>query len=169
MNGVLCVDAKPLNTNEDQLKWHKLRLSFCFLATWNRKTKFHRKLISFFYFLVARSWLSDDVSEWKQQPGRLCFSDCAPHAWSWPQCTCLREVTRAAAHSLLQQSSALFCDKHTARCRALPKTDEFVSCNKGLFCFFVLNKAKYHCLSLQHSAVYFTPGARGISQEDKLP
>lgn len=108
MNGVLCVDAKPLNTNEDQLKWHKLRLSFCFLATWNRKTKFHRKLISFFYFLVARSWLSDDVSEWKQQPGRLCFSDCAPHAWSWPQCTCLREVRRGDQGRCSLTPSAVF-------------------------------------------------------------
>lgn len=41
---------------------------------------------------------------------------------------------------------------------------------QGAFLFFVLNKAKYHCcLSLQHSAVYFTPRAMGISQEDKLP
>lgn len=41
---------------------------------------------------------------------------------------------------------------------------------QGAFLFFVLNKAKYYCcLSLQHSAVYFTPPAMDISQEDKLP
>lgn len=75
----------------------------------------------------------------------------------------------AAAHSLLQQSPASLW-QIDAFLPSSSQTDEFVSCNKGPFCFFVLNKAKYHCcLSLQHSAVYFTPPAMDISQEDKLP
>lgn len=88
-------------------------------------------------------------------------------------CTCLCGSSgrgdQAAAHALLQQSPASLWQIDVF----LPsssQTDEFVSYNKGLFCFFVLNKAKQHCcLSLQHSAVYFTPRAISISQEDKLP
>lgn len=88
-------------------------------------------------------------------------------------CTCLCESLEgsdpAAAHSLLQQSPASLW-QIDAFLPSSSQTDEFVSCNKGPFCFFLLNKAKHHCcLSLQHSAVYFTPPAMDISQEDKLP
>lgn len=131
--------------------------------------------------LVAGSWLSADAWEWKQQSGRSCFSNSAPHVdcshfcktkklknvhglvwklWGrWPGC-CSLTPSPLASFSVTNRRlpAKLFPNRWIC----------FLQ--QGAFLFFVLNKAKYHCcLSLQHSAVYFTPRAVGIPQEDKLP